>query len=146
MEGFEINLLFGNGHKISDSSLDILSVVDVEVGHFHGGDLPVESVEDWKSEAFLALSPEVEIGKGEEPGPSRCFSEEMEIGGISDKPHDEISTPEDQGFLPSHSEIFVMWGNLLCSHHIDVSLDGIESGVKRPLVQFIEGMDISLLS
>lgn len=85
VESFEVDLRLSLGHQIPHSHFDVLGIVNFEVGHFHGGDLPVEPVEDRHCDCLLTLSPEVKIGEGEKPGSRGCLGEEVEVRSEGDE-------------------------------------------------------------
>lgn len=146
MNSLVVNLGLSHCHEVSDSHLNILSIVGFQVIHFHGCNLPIESVKDGHDCGFLSLSKEVQITESEHPGPSGSLSKEVEIRCTADKLHGKVSNPECNSLLPGHPKVLVMRGDMLSTIEINIGLYGMHGCRCQRMIVKIKGMLIGLLS
>lgn len=145
MERLKVDLLSGDGHEVSNPDLYIFCVVDIEVGHFHGCDFPVKSVEDGGCETFLAFSPDVQVGECEKPGTGGSISEVVEVWCVCDESHSDVGAPENQCLSSCHPKVLVVRRDLLSANKLQTNLERLHSRVVRFFVKVIVRVDICLL-
>lgn len=118
MNGFVFDLLFGSGHKISNSGLSVFSPVCLYVGNFEVKQLAIEPCEERQQEKLLSLKPEVTIAEIKGPSPGCTLGKHKEIFCTGNKSKDTKPTQKDKGLTSCEAEMLIMRGYWLSTSQL----------------------------
>ena len=79
MNGLEVNLLLGSGHKVPHTCFGVFSPIGFNIDEFMVEDFLVESGEKGEDEEFLAFDEVVGVCKVEGPGPGARMGEHPQV-------------------------------------------------------------------
>ena len=146
MESFEIDLRFSFGHKISDSDLDIFSIVSFEVIHLVMSNLSVEVDEDGHHQIGLTLQEPIDWAEDNKGSWSHRISIVRKIRSSSNKSHHKVESPEKQKISSGSTEILIVSRHLFSTDNIKHTLKISKNWKVRSVVKIIEWVSVYFLS
>lgn len=79
MNGLEVNLFLGSGHKVPNTCFGVFSPIGLKIDEFVVENFPVESGEKGEDEEFLALDEVVGVCEVKGPHPGARMGEHPQV-------------------------------------------------------------------